>query len=603
MRTVVRSTLIAGMTGTLMVSAAWAGIGLAPVPVPSLPATAPSAPAAPALPVTAPASTDGAGSTQQGTAAATGLRVGASKASINPDPARMAKRYPGARWEQDLTKCTRLNPDQLAEDLPNEVSNVATHLASTGSPWPENPDCIYQGGYGLGPMFPVSKFDQTLGLWVRSIAIGDGADTFILTTVDGEGWLWDYKNKCTDCGVKQIAASLAADPELKAAGVTPASFSLSASHSHTAPDFIGGWGYVPDWYMAQVTDTIKATSKEAVLSMRAATLEYGSENARKHNKERRSTYRSAEEAELNWLRAVAVPTTTTTTPTTTDAADTTTDANGNKGNGRKASPSPSPAPTTEPAAPEVIATLGAFAAHPVTADESAGIAHPDWPGTFVSRAEQRFGGTGMLVMTGLGNVTGANPNTGAALADLIPAVGNADVANGSDVRFKQTTWRQPVTNVPLDALGTPGFFDRKFDNMPAKVAVSDGSPEYTPNPGNGFSQSACISASPQSVELPVSVLKIGQDLVLTTGPGELFGNLTNTIKEKAPNQVVFPLGQTNDALGYMPQSFEINAAGQQGLGFAVGGFLVVNYEDSYAVDRCVGDMVLESTIATMDALK
>ena len=38
MRTVLRSTLIAGLTGALMVSAAWAGIGLSPVPTPSLPA-------------------------------------------------------------------------------------------------------------------------------------------------------------------------------------------------------------------------------------------------------------------------------------------------------------------------------------------------------------------------------------------------------------------------------------------------------------------------------------------------------------------------------------------------------------------------------------
>ena len=41
MRTVVRSTLIAGMTGTLMVSAAWAGIGISPLPVPSMATTCP----------------------------------------------------------------------------------------------------------------------------------------------------------------------------------------------------------------------------------------------------------------------------------------------------------------------------------------------------------------------------------------------------------------------------------------------------------------------------------------------------------------------------------------------------------------------------------
>jgi hypothetical protein len=42
--------------------------------------------------------------------------------------------------------------------------------------------------------------------------------------------------------------------------------------------------------------------------------------------------------------------------------------------------------------------------------------------------------------------------------------------------------------------------------------------------------------------------------------------------------------------------------GQQGLGFALGGVLIVNYEDSYAIDRCTGDMVLESTIDLLNGL-
>ena len=90
---------------------------------------------------------------------------------------------------------------------------------------------------------------------------------------------------------------------------------------------------------------------------------------------------------------------------------------------------------------------------------------------------------------------------------------------------------------------------------------------------------------------------------MTTGPGELFSNATNTIKEKSPDQVVFPFAQTNDSLGYMPQSFELNPVGQQGLGFAAGGYVFVNYEDSYAVDRCVGDMALETTLSLVSGLK
>ena len=77
------------------------------------------------------------------------------------------------------------------------------------------------------------------------------------------------------------------------------------------------------------------------------------------------------------------------------------------------------------------------------------------------------------------------------------------------------------------------------------------------------------SASPQSVELSASAIKIGNDIEITASPGEVFSNLTNTIKEKA-GVITMPLAQANDALGYMPQSFEMSPVGQQGLGFFAG---------------------------------
>ena len=81
-------------------------------------------------------------------------------------------------------------------------------MASAGSPWPENPNCIYQGGFSIGPVNPVTAFDTEYGLHVRAVAIGDGKDTLVLTVIDAEGWLWDYASKCDDCGIKQIGAAL-----------------------------------------------------------------------------------------------------------------------------------------------------------------------------------------------------------------------------------------------------------------------------------------------------------------------------------------------------------------------------------------------------------
>ena len=545
-RHLLRTALIGGVTGCLALSAAYAGVSLAPSPVP--------------VQVTSPMTGAAAGPVQSLPAvplkvnpahlAAGQALVGAARNSIAPRPKDMAARFPGARWETDPAQCKTLDQNEVNRLAGGHAAEPLDGFASNGSPWPENPDCIYMGGFGIGPMNPVKAFDPVDGLWVRSMAISDGKDLIVLTVIDAEGYLWDYKSKCTDCGVKQLSQTLANDPVLKAKGMTPASFVLHASHSHSGPDFLGGWGFVPDWYMAQVGDTIKATVKQAVLSMQAATLETGEVQARQFNSERRDTYRAAEEQQMSWLRAVAV-----------------------KGK-------------------QTIATMGAYAAHPTTRGTNNGVASSDWVGPFEHRLEKRFGGIGLHFMTGLGNISASGgTGIGVKLADLVPTYGAGRPVRSTDLRLAQTTFREPVTNAPLDALGTPGFFDRKFDVLPAVVNVGE-------NPN-----APCVSAAPQSVELPVTVAKIGTDIVLTTAPGEVFSNLTNTIKEKNTAQVVFPLAQTNDSLGYMPQSFEINPVGMQGLGFAFGGYVFVNYEDSYAIDRCVGDSVMETTLAALTALK
>lgn len=94
--------------------------------------------------------------------------------------------------------------------------------------------------------------------------------------------------------------------------------------------------------------------------------------------------------------------------------------------------------------------------------------------------------------------------------------------------------------------------------------------------------------------------RIGDRFAVTTAPGEIFANLSNTLKEKSGAVVTMPLGQANNALGYMPQEFEMSPVGQQGLGFVADGVLVVNYEDAYSIDRCFGDATLEKTIRLLD---
>jgi hypothetical protein len=522
--------LLAGVT---FVGAAWAGIAVPGDDGPlglELPDLTGGGQTEPTGEPTASASQPTAAAVPSGPAR---LYAGAAKTSIAPRPADF-----GGTWETDPAACRTLDPGFL-ERLGTNPEDAA-HLAHTGSPWPENPSCIYQGGFGIGPMNPVSSFDPELGLWVRSVAIGDGTDTIVLTIIDGEGWLWDYASKCDDCGAKQLGQTLGAE-----LGIDPAGIVIAATHSHAAPDFIGGWGFVPDWYMEQVTEAVRATIRDAVGAMEPATIEVGEVQARDLNRERRDTYRSAETQAAAWLRAYV------------------------------------PAKKGQPA--RTIATLGAYAGHPTTKGTNGGVAHADWPGAFERALEQRFGGVGLHFMTGLGNMS-ASGDTGPALAARLPVLGKGTKITKPDVTAAQTTWVQPATNVPLTALGGAGFFDRKFVQAPASVSV--GKSETAP----------CASAAPVGVEVAASALRVGDHLTITAGPGELFSNLTNTIIEQSPSPFTMPLAQANDALGYIPQSFELHPVGQQGLGFFLGGFLIVNYEDSYAIDRCFGDMTLETTL-------
>ena len=552
MRTTLKRALTAFLVGAFMVTSAWAGASLLPVSEKAsvsaakkkkgkyllsrkvTPATDPTKLTA-TTPVTVPEPTS---------LTAGQVLAGAAKVDIHPRPHDY-----GGVWEKNPEKCATLSENGVSQ-LTSNTEEMLDHLATAGSPWPENPNCIYMGGFGLGPMNPVSSWDNKYGLYVRAVALRDkDGDDLVMAIIDGEGWFWDYASKCADCGIKQITAKLAADKSL---GLEAHNIVIASTHAHSAPDFIGGWGFVPDWYMQQVSESIQSAIRGAMASMKPAVLEAGEREARPFNSERRGTYRSAEEQHLAWLRAY-VP-----------------------GKVKK-----------------TIATIGAYAAHPTAKGTNDGKAHPDWPGMFESNLEDRYFGMGLHFMTGLGNMSNSglgNPERTMDMARLVARPGEGNQIENPDIKTARTTWQQPATNVPLTALGRPGFFDRKFSETPASVST-------------GKSASApCTSASPVSVEVAVAAARIGNEFALTTSPGEIFSNFSNTLKEKSGAAVTMPMGQAMDALGYMPQSFEHNVAGQQGAGFALDGVAVVNYEDAYSIDRCFGDMALETAIGLLNGL-
>ena len=580
-RRAARAVLISMLVGMLSLGAAWAGSGL--VPVGDLTEGVNEKPTG----LTAAAGSKGGRASfdekvRAFAAEGDSFLAGAAKVSMEPRPADY-----GGTWETDREACATLSPSEAG------VQGTATHVADPRVKWSENPDCIYMGGYGIGPMNPITSWSDPYGLWVRSVAMSDGTDTFVMTLIDAVYWEARYNSMCGSieggCGWFDIKEQLAAELGVPADGLM-----FASTHSHTSPDFIGGWGGVPEWYMQQMTDSIKASVTAAVQNMRPAVLEAGETILRERNGERRDFYWSAEDDTFSWFRLIDASDQpapeTCTTPAPTDDPGNNGNGGGNGYGNEGKTPAPTPTPTCEPSRPgTAIATVGAYAAHPVTADEGAGIADADFPAVFAKKVEDNFGGVGVFFQTGLGNMSprGNKVEMGEGLASYVPPIGSGRLIQAPDVRVKETRWIQPVTNVPLGSLGVAGFFDRTMNQTPAQVS------------GGKSGERACRSASPISVETGVTAAKIGS-LWVTGGPGELFSNITNTIEERNPNGVTLALGLVNDGLGYIIQEFETDHAGRQGTGFV--GSPLAEYEDAYSIDHCFGDMALMHTLQTLGSL-
>lgn len=557
------------MVGSMTLGAAYAGAVLVPTDV--------------KVPIEKPAlnknlqgngSEEGPGQSegQNVTSAQGDLLAGAAKVSMEPRPAEY-----GGVWETE--GCATAGGD---------AANAPTHVPDFRVKWPENPNCIYMGGYGIGPMNPITSWSDPYGLWVRSVAMQDqNGDVFVMTLIDAVYWEAKYNSMCGDieggCGWDDIKAWAAEE-----FGQPSANFMFASTHSHTSPDFIGGWGGVPQWYMQQMTDSIKASVTGAMNTLRPATLEYGETIVRDRNGERRDFYRSAEDDTFSWFRILDVNEGHPPDDCGLAEGDTTPCITGHQG--------------------RAIATVGAYAGHPVTADEGSGIANADFPAVFAKRVEENFGGIGAFFQTGLGNVSPRDygpeeftdtENMGNGVASYVPEIGAGRTESAPDIRVAEHRWNQPATNIPLSGLGAAGFFDRKFEQAPATLEVGKG----------GGATKVCRSASPLSVNTGVTAAKIG-NLWITGGPGELFSNLTNTLEERNTHGVTLPLGLVNDGLGYIVQSFETDHVGRQGVGFAGGtpddiGFPsqgLAEYEDAYSIDHCFGDAALEYTINLLNTL-
>ena len=503
--------------------------------------------------------------------------VGADKTSLTPAPeayqpngdARTSESQPSAQWVKEQSKCHPPSQDAMVDPTvdPNEPHAGLFPDSSLG--WPHNPNCIYLGGFGIGPLRAATGVSE-FGPHVRSIAIGNGAKTVIFQVLDTVGYFHRYRpDVCDGCGLADMRRAIS--NRLGLGG--PEYVSIASTHTHGGADTYGGWGGVPKWYWHQMRDATIESAVRAAEKMAAAEITVGTVDARKFNSQRRAHYYSTADYWAHWLQAWA--------------------------------------PDGQP-----IATLINHAAHPTTIGASNTLLHADWPGGLNTRLESIFpGSVSLTIAGGLGNVSnsGGFGNMTTTFANFLssemartstPLVTNAIAA-------RQAVITHPMTNWAEMGVGAIGGFDREFTPNPTSEDQGGAGPSaYHWSRGqDGRALRGCTTASPVAIDTPVAAYRIG-GLKVFTGPGELFSNLTEVVKSKTVDRstagrdpgvgnqtMVF--GNTNDALGYIMQSFEFertsNAATHYGID-AIHGESASEYEEFFALDACFGDHVLQQML-------
>jgi hypothetical protein len=507
--------------------------------------------------------------------------VGVGEQSLAPDPTKV-------QWDTAKTPCVK-EDSTLVDPGVSDLAGAALdgHLPPG---WPKSPNCVYLGGFGLGPSRPATGVDPYAGVKVRSIAISNGKDTVVWQSLDMVGFFSRYRpDLCTPgCGMLDIREAIASATFDK---VPMDNIAVNATHTHGGADGYGPWGGIPNWYRAQIRDQAIKSAYDALRGLTPATIAVGSVEARPFNNERRDTYYSAADYGAVWLQARQLP-------------------------ARRSSAADEP----------VVATLVNFAAHPTVIGDENTLMHSDWIGTAGKELGAALGGAGVVVQGALGNVSPStlrvaprdlngdrktdNSDNAIQMARDFASFIGADIARGgyvltsNRITTKTVSIAHPAGNW-VEAVGSlANLLDREFA-FPSKGA--NGPSSYTwRKSAEAPPLGTCVSAGAVSVKTDVSGFRIGE-LTVVTAPGELFGTMAEVVKSKTrangwavgadgqvtPTGQTMVFGQTQDTLGYIIQHFEVDPAGgvtnntDPPLG---------EYEEELMVDRCFGDHVLQTQL-------
>lgn len=564
------------------------------------------------------------------------FRVGTAETSIAPI------QYPEGPWLAH-------DPNDSANDPSDGAINCTTFFESAEAQvYNSNivkPGCIntFDGRWATG-------VDDVHGLDLkaRAMAISNGEATIAFAALDVVSWFYGYDPKfCPDdttpvpqdtCGSRAIAHALSEEIERELGVVMPAeNFVIAATHTHASPDTAKG---APDWYFQHVRDRTKQALKQAVQDMLenpVAQIETGAISAKPFNVDRRIVTRAFPDYELTWLRAVTVPgiqEPTATAPVT----DVDKPGNGNGSGkpddpgkpGSSPTPTPEPSPSEEPE-PETIATLVNYSVHTTVTAGNAQM-HSGFVGHLDRKLEELWGGNTVFIPGGLGDQTVVRgfgrDGHGYGLAELVvrSAGQTGYTLKSNDMRTMQRVVAVPADNLSLVAANKAGLFVRDT-TIPGPHAAGH---THSHQQKDGANTPSCVGTSPISARTPVGGFVIGTPgtgvvrdgasnegsgtvypyevyagdaIAIMQAPGEIFSSISTITKDYlSKTRNVMVLGMANDHLGYIipAQQYDIRAANAAGI--AAPSHNMTDYEESLSTGRCTGDQIQNHLIEIGKAL-
>jgi hypothetical protein len=425
---------------------------------------------------------------------------------------------------------------------------------------PDGWGTINLGGFGFGD--GSNALSQALGpghkgafttehIRARAVVVETAGTAIAMATVETQGMFAAYQNDASD-GLVAIAQRVAEDiPGLPASHIL-----ISNDHTHSGPDAIGVWGFIPHDYLDYIASQTVAAIEKAYNSRRPATIVAGADDApdliynqtctEALNQDRNANYPNNicdpfEDSKDSWVRVL-------------QARDVSTGA--------------------------VITTVASYAAHS-TLGGGDGV-HGDWPQFLSDELTTTYGGVGIAFEGTNGRIQPCRPacsftdptTPGYELTDrkasyvtmLMYHVGKALTAApavSGPVAAAKTFIRQDAENPILLGLLLRG------EAVGAPIQRSRHAPWLVGN----------------TIGTIVSGFRVG-DLLFSGSPGEPYPNIAAGVSEatNVPATRHWTFALTDDQLGYLIAPVE---------GYpAVAAQIAVNDNSLFNVSPTIGDHVM-----------